>query len=58
VKGESAETVVVEAFGVTVAVTADPEHFAAVSDFLPPCARPVRHAPEHGRFALVKMAGF
>jgi hypothetical protein len=54
VEGESAETVVVEAFGVTVAVTADPEHFAAVSDFLPPCARPVRHAPEHGRFALVK----
>jgi hypothetical protein len=48
--------VVVEAFGVTVAVTADPEHFAAVSDFLPPRARPVRHPPERGRFALVKDA--
>jgi hypothetical protein len=39
---------------VTVAVTADPQHFAAVSDFLPPCARPVRHPPERGRFALLK----
>jgi hypothetical protein len=48
------ESVAVEAFGVTVAVTADPEHFAAVSDFLPPRARPVRHLPERGRFALVK----
>lgn len=38
----------------TVAVTADPEHFAAVSDFLPPCARPVRDPPERGHFALVK----
>jgi hypothetical protein len=46
--------VAVEAFGVTVAVTADPQHFAAVRDFLPPCARPVRHPPERGRFALVK----
>lgn len=44
----------VEAFGVTVAVTADPQHFAAVRDFLPPCARPVRDPPERGRFALVK----
>lgn len=52
--GESAETVAVEAFGVTVAVTADPEHFAAVSNFLPPCTRPARHPPEHGHFALVK----
>jgi hypothetical protein len=53
--GKSAvESVAVEAFGVTVAVTADPEHFAAVSDFLPPRARPARHPPERGRFALVK----
>lgn len=51
---KSAESVAVEAFGVTVAVTADPEHFAAVSDFLPPRARPVRHPPEQGRFALIK----
>ena len=52
--GESAtESVAVEAFGVTVAVTADPQHFAAVRDFLPPRARPVSHPPEHGRFALV-----
>ncbi len=57
VVSESAvESVAVEAFGVTVAITADPEHFAAVSDFLPPRARPVRHAPERGRFALVKDA--
>jgi hypothetical protein len=49
-----AESVAVEAFGVTVAVTASPEHFAAVREFLPPCARPVRDLPEHGRFALVK----
>lgn len=40
----------------TVAVTADPQHLAAVSDFLPPHARPVRHPPERGRFALVKDA--
>jgi hypothetical protein len=46
--------VAVEAFGVTVAVTADPEHFAAVSDFLPPRARTVERRPERGRFALVK----
>jgi hypothetical protein len=53
--GESvAESVTVEAFGVTVAVSADPQHFAAVSDFLPPRARQVRHPPESGRFALVK----
>ena len=53
--GESAvESVAVEAFGVTVAVTAGPEHFAAVSNFLPPRARPVRHPPEQGRFALIK----
>lgn len=38
----------------TVAVTADPEHFAAVSDFLPPRARTVTRPPERGRFALVK----
>jgi hypothetical protein len=55
VVNESAvESVAVEAFGVTVAVTADPEHFAAVSYFLPPRARPVKHSPERGRFALVK----
>jgi hypothetical protein len=48
--------VAVEAFGVTVAVTADPQHFAAVRDFLPPRARPARHPPEHGRFALVRDA--
>jgi hypothetical protein len=54
VAGESAETVAIEAFGVTVAVTADSQYFAAVSDYLPPRARPVKHPPEHGRFALVK----
>jgi hypothetical protein len=46
--------VAVEAFGVTVAVTADPQHFAAVRDFLPPRARPVRYPPERGHFALVE----
>jgi hypothetical protein len=46
--------VAVEAFGVTVAVTADAQHFAAVRDFLPPGARPVRHLPERGHFALVE----
>jgi hypothetical protein len=56
VVGESTESVAVEAFGVTVAVTADSEHLAAVSDFLPPCAREVRHPPERGSFALVKDA--
>jgi len=54
VAGESTASVAVEAFGVTVAVTADPEHFAAVSDFLPPRARTVKRPPERGRFALVK----
>jgi hypothetical protein len=58
VAGESAvESVAVEAFGVTVAVSADPEHLAAVRDFLPPCARPVRDPPKRGRFALVKDTG-
>jgi hypothetical protein len=56
VAGESTETVVVEAFGVTVAVTAGSQYFAAVSDFLPPYARPARHPPERGRFALVEDA--
>ncbi len=56
VAGESTETVAVEAFGVTVAVTADSQYFAAVSDFLPPFARPARHPPERGHFALVKDA--
>ncbi len=55
--GESAtESVAVEAFGVTVEVTADSQHFTAVREFLPPCARPVRYPPERGRFALVKDA--
>ena len=53
-EGESAASVAVEAFGVTVAITADPEHFAAVSNFLPPRARTVKRPPERGRFALVK----
>ena len=48
------ESVAVEVFGVTVEVTADAQHFAAVRDFLPPCAHPVRHPPERGRFALVR----
>src|ERR1700722_17109750 len=52
----AAESVAVEAFGVTVAVTADPQHFAAVRDFLPPGARPARRPPERGHFALVKDA--
>jgi hypothetical protein len=56
VADESAASVVVEAFGVTVAVTAAPEHFAAVSDLLPPRARTVKRPPERGRFALVKDA--
>jgi hypothetical protein len=48
--------VAVEAFGVTVAVTTDREHFAAVSDFLPPHARTVKRPPQRGHFALVKDA--
>jgi hypothetical protein len=56
VAGETTETVAVEAFGVTVAVTADSQYLAAVSDFLPPYARPARNLPERGRFALVKDA--
>jgi hypothetical protein len=48
------ESVAVEAFGVTVAVSADPQHLAAVRDFLPPGARPAGRPPERGRFALVK----
>lgn len=48
------ESVAFEAFGVTAAVTADPQHFAAVRDFLPPGAHTVRRLPERGRFALVK----
>lgn len=48
------ESVAVEAFGVPVAVTADPQHLSAVRGFLPPGSRPVRDPPERGRFALVK----
>jgi hypothetical protein len=48
--------VAVETFGVVVAVTTDSRYIAAVSDFLPPRARPVRQPPECGRFALVKDA--
>jgi hypothetical protein len=55
VAGESAsESIAVEVFGVSVAVSADPQYFAAVSDFLPPGARPSRRPPDRGRFALVK----
>jgi hypothetical protein len=50
----AAESVAVEAFGVTVAVTADPQYLAAVRDFLPPGARPARRLPERGCFALVE----
>lgn len=53
--GESAvESVAVEAFGVTVAVSADPQHLSAVRDFLPPRSQQVRDLPERGHFALVK----
>jgi hypothetical protein len=53
--GESTvESVAVEVFGVTVAVTADSQQFAAVRDLLPPRARPATHPPERGRFALVE----
>ena len=52
----AAESVAAEAFGVTVEVTADPQHLAAVRDLLPPRARPARHPPERGRFALVEDA--
>jgi hypothetical protein len=48
------ESVAVEAFGVAIAVSADPQHFAAVRDFLPPGARPARQPPERGHFALVQ----
>jgi hypothetical protein len=36
VDDSAAESVAIEAFGVTV--TADAQYFAAVRDFLPPCA--------------------
>lgn len=48
------ESVAVEAFGVTIAVTAAAQHFAAIRGFLPPCARPVRHQPERGCFTLIE----
>ena len=38
----------------TVAVTTDPEHFAAVFRFPAPMRRTVKRPPERGRFALVK----
>ena len=44
----------VEAFGVTVEVSTDPQHLSAVRNLLPPCSRPVRYPPERGRFALIK----
>jgi hypothetical protein len=39
---------------VTIAVTAASQYFADVSDLLPPRARPTKHSPEHGHFALVE----
>jgi len=51
---DAVESLTVEVFGVTVAVTADPQHITAVRRFLPPSAQPVRDPPERGRFALVK----
>ncbi|HXP38565.1 MAG TPA: hypothetical protein VN817_12440 [Solirubrobacteraceae bacterium] len=56
VDDSAAESITVEAFGVTVGITADPQHFAAVREFLPPFARPVSRPPERGRFALVRDA--
>ncbi len=38
----------------TVAVTTDHEHSAAVRGLLPPYSHPVRDLPERGRFALVR----
>ncbi len=51
---ESATTrsVAVEAFGVTVEVTADVRHVGAIREVLPPGARPTRVRPENGRFAI------
>jgi hypothetical protein len=54
VRSEDAETVAVEAFGVTIAVTATPQYLGDVSEFLPPRARPTQDLPERGHFALVE----
>jgi hypothetical protein len=56
IREDSVESVTIEAFGVTLAVTADPQHFTAVRKFLPPQARTVNTAPQSGRFALVRAA--
>ena len=49
----AASTARVEAFGVTVEVTADAEHVAAVRGLMPPGSRPATASPDSGRFALV-----
>jgi len=49
----AARTEAVEAFGVTVEVTADCDLFAAARGVLPPGARPTGARPENGRFSLV-----
>jgi hypothetical protein len=56
-KRAAAESMAVEVFGVSVEVTGEAAHLAAVRDFLPPNARPVAGAPASGGFALVSSGG-
>jgi hypothetical protein len=52
-KRAAAQSIAVEVFGVSVEVTGEAAHLAAVRDFLPPSARPIDAAPAEGGFALV-----
>ncbi len=57
--GETATThsLAVEAFGVTVEITAEARHLSAVRAILPPGATPATEPPPNGRFTLVPTAG-
>ena len=47
----------VQAFGVTVEVTAEVHHLPAIHEILPPGARVAEARPENGRFALIPSGG-
>ncbi len=50
---EAGRRLMIEAFGVTVEVTADPQHLEAIRPILPPGGRRVTIRPDAGRFELI-----
>jgi len=56
-KTDAEQSVTMEAFGVTIEITASGAHLEAVRDVLPPGARQASGRPDSGRFALVAGGG-